>query len=74
MPISTEGSGMPTSRRKTGFMSIVCCLYFSTSAFRACCPTCARDKVGVPCCGFKHHIHQYVPFTWQFDWNGVVAN
>ena len=33
-----------------------------------------RGKVGVPYTDFKHLIIQYVFFTWQDDWNGVVMN
>ena len=33
-----------------------------------------RVKVGIPNTDFKHHINQYILSTWQYNWNGAVAN
>ena len=32
-----------------------------------------RVSVGVPYSNFKHHINQYILFTFQDDWSGAVA-
>ena len=43
-----------------------------TQAKSALAVPCAQ--VGVPHNDFKHHINQYILFTWHNDWIGVVAH
>ena len=49
--------------------------YLHNQSLRLCQPGyLPRVKVGVPNTDLKHHITQYILFTWQDDWNGVVVS